>query len=144
MNRALKWKLIVGFVIVFLAGAMTGIFVSASFARHFFFRPDPAAMRERMRHRLRTELSLSDEQLAKISPIIDQTAAQLEEIRADTGRRVHQAFAEANREIAAELTPEQRAKLQKMEARHRRRFHHLRGRRRPAPAATPSPSASAQ
>ena len=33
MNRALQWKLIVGFILVFIAGAITGAFLvrSASF-----------------------------------------------------------------------------------------------------------------
>lgn len=140
MNRALKWKLIVGFVIVFLAGGMTGVFVSASFAHHFFFGPHRGMMSERMRNRLRTELRLSDEQVAKISPIIDKAAAELDAIRLETGKRVHETFAEAHRQIAADLTPEQRAKLQEIEARHRRWFHYAHG----TCESTPEPSPSAQ
>ncbi len=141
MNRALKWKLIVGFVVVFLAGGMTGVFVGASFAHHLFFGPYRSAMRDRIRNRLRVELLLSDDQLAKISPIIDKTAAQLDQIRAETGKRVHETFAEAHREISADLTPEQRARLEKIDARHRRWFRRARGPRPPAPEASPSPSA---
>jgi hypothetical protein len=141
MNSALKWKLIVGFVIVFLAGGTTGVFVSASFAHHLFFGPYHGAIRERLRNRLRTELQLSDDQVAKISPIIDKTAAQLEQIRIETGRRVHETFAEAHREIATDLTPEQRARLQGIEARHRRWFRRAGGRRHRAPSPSPSPSA---
>ncbi len=37
MNRALKWKLIAGFVLVFLAGGMTGAFIVASQTHHLFF-----------------------------------------------------------------------------------------------------------
>ena len=37
MSTALKWKLLVGFVLVFLAGGMTGGFFGASQARHLFF-----------------------------------------------------------------------------------------------------------
>jgi gas vesicle protein len=140
MNSALKWKLIVGFVVVFLAGGMTGVFVGASFAHHLFFGPYRGEMRERIRNRLRVELRLSDEQMAKISPIIDKTAAQLDQIRAETGKRVHETFAEAHREISVDLTPEQRAKLEKINARHRRWFRHARGRHRPAPEASPSAS----
>jgi gas vesicle protein len=140
MNSALKWKLIVGFVVVFLAGGMTGVFVGASFAHHLFFGPYHGAMRDRIRNRLRAELRLSDDQLAKISPIIDRTAAQLEQIRAETGKRVHETFAEAHREISVDLTPEQRARLEKIAARHRRWFHHARGPHRRAPEALPSPS----
>ena len=140
MNRALKWKLIAGFVLVFLAGGMTGAFIVASQTHHLFFGAYHGAISDRMRHRLRTQLRLTDEQMAKISPIIDKTATQLETIRTETGRRVHETFAEAHREIAADLTPEQRAKLQAIEERHRRWFHPMQGpRASPSPEASPSP-----
>jgi len=127
MSAALKWKLVVGFVLVFLAGGMTGAFIAASHTHHLFFGPYHGAISDRMRNRLRVQLKLTDEQMAKISPIIDRAATQLEAIRSETGRRVHQAFAEAHREIATDLTPEQRAKLQTIEERHRRWFHRVRG-----------------
>jgi len=140
MNRALKWKLIVGFVLVFLAGGMTGAFITASQARHLFFGPYHGRISDRIRNRLQVQLRLTDEQLAKISPIIDKTAAQLDTIRAETGKRVRETMAEAHREMAADLTPEQRAKLEQMHTRHRRWMHRARGMHE----ATPEPSASAQ
>jgi Spy/CpxP family protein refolding chaperone len=140
MNGGLKWKLIAGFVLVFLAGIAAGIFLSASFA-HNMLGPDRAHISDRMRNRLRSELRLTDEQLAKISPIIDKTAGDIESIRTETARRVRESFAEAHREIAADLTPEQRQKLQQIEERHRRRFPHRRGSR---PEPTPEQSATAQ
>ena len=91
MNRALKWKLIVGFVLVFVAGGMTGAFLGASHARHLFFaQPHRGMISQRMRDHYRAKLNLTPEQVAKISPIIDKAAAQLEEIRGTTGRRVHE------------------------------------------------------
>jgi hypothetical protein len=33
MNRALQWKLIAGFLLVFVAGGITGAFVGGSYAR---------------------------------------------------------------------------------------------------------------
>jgi hypothetical protein len=140
MSRALKWKLIAGFVLVFLAGGMTGAFIVASQTHRLFFGPYHGAIGERIRHRLRTQLRLTDEQMARISPVIDKTATQLETIRTETGRRVHETFVEAHREIAGDLTPEQRAKLQAIEERHRRWFHRTHGpRESPSPAASPSP-----
>jgi Spy/CpxP family protein refolding chaperone len=140
MNRALKWKLIAGFVLVFLAGGMTGAFIVASQTHHLFFGAYRGAISDRIRHRLRTQLRLTDEQMAKISPIIDKTTTQLETIRTETGRRVHETFAEAHREMAADLTPEQRTKLQAIEERHRRWFHPVLGpRASSSPEASPSP-----
>ena len=133
MNGALKWKLIAGFVLVFIAGSITGGLTAAAMARHFFFGPPHHGLvAERMRERLRAELKLTPEQLTKISPIVDKTGAQLEQIRAETGRRVHDTFAQAHREIALNLTDEQRVRMQKMQQRHRRWIHRLHGGDSPA------------
>jgi len=121
MNRALQWKFIVGFILVFIAGGITGAFLGGLYARHLFFEfHHPALIGARMKERLRTELNLTPEQVAKISPIIDKTAAQLQTVRQDTGRRVHEVITEAHQEMAANLTAEQRQKLQQIEERHRR------------------------
>ncbi len=122
MSTALKWKLLVGFVLVFLAGGMTGAF----FGAHFFFaQHHRGVLGERMRQRLRAELKLSPEQVAKVSPVIDNAAAQLERIRIETGQRVHQTMTQMHRQMAANLTDEQRAKLERIESHHRpwRGFH---------------------
>src|SRR4029079_15048695 len=113
MNGALKWKLVAGFVLVFVAGAIAGAALGGFYARHLFFDVHrPGRVGDRMQERLRTELRLTPEQVAKISPIVDRTAAQLQAIRRDTGRRVHGIMAEAHKEIAVTLTDEQRQKLQ--------------------------------
>ena len=140
MNPALKWKLIAGFILVFLAGGATGVFLGASQTFSFIVGPHhPGFSAERMRNRLRWQLHLTDEQVAKISPLIDKAAAQLETIRMESGRRVRETFAEAHREIAADLTPGQRAKLQEIEARRRHWSHHAHRARESMP--TPSPPA---
>lgn len=140
MNEALKWKLITGFLLVFLAGGVTGAFVAAKTARHHLFATSHHAIAaERMRDRLQAELDLTPEQLAKISPVVDKAAAQLQTIRKDTARRVRDTFAETHRQIAVDLTPEQRVKLEQMRERHHsflRRHHHRRegrGRQPPPP-----------
>ena len=50
-NGGLKWKLIAGFVLVFIAGAMTGVFCAAFYAHHFFgeMHPPPGLMAARMK-----------------------------------------------------------------------------------------------
>ena len=136
MNRALKWKLIAGFLLVFLAGGLTGAFLGASHVRHFFFKHHHRGdIGERMRERLRRELDLTPEQVARISPILDRAAAQLQQMRRDSGQRVREILDETHRQIAPTLTDEQRQKLQRMKERHRRRHHG----RRPHDV-TPEPS----
>jgi hypothetical protein len=139
MNRALQWKLIAGFMLVFVAGGITGAFVGGSYTRHHFLAFHRSELiAGRMKERLRAELSLTPEQVAKISPIVDKTAAQLREIRRDTARRVHETIAEAHRQMAVNLTDEQRQKLQQIQEQHRRR-HHGRFHERRAESPSPTP-----
>jgi gas vesicle protein len=119
MNRGLKWKLIAGFALVFVAGGMTGALIGASHARHLFFNPHPTLLSDRMRHHLRAQLGLTKEQIAKISPSVDKAAAELGEIQRSTGKRVHETIAQEHSEIAPYLTDEQRAKLQELDSRPR-------------------------
>lgn len=140
MNRALQWKLIAGFILVFVAGGISGAFLGGLYAQHHFFAfHRPELIGERMKERLRVELNLTPEQVAKISPITDKTAAQLRDIRRDTARRVHETIAEAHRQMAVNLTDEQRKKLQQIQERHRRWRHHRWPHEFPAesPSATP-------
>lgn len=127
MNGSLKWKLIAGFILVFVAGAMTGVFFASMHARRMFAEfHQPSLVAERMNERLKRELNLTPEQVAAISPMVEKMAAQLEQIRMETGRRVHQTFMDSHREMAAHLTEEQRRKLQEMQARHHA-FHRFPG-----------------
>jgi|SRR5438874_8729724 len=124
MNSALKWKLVAGFLLVFLAGGATGVFISAATAHYFIGTHGHGFAAQAMKSRLQWQLRLTEEQMAKVSPIIEKTGAKLEEIRGDTGRHVRETIAEAHREIAPILTPEQQQRLKQMEERHRRWFHH--------------------
>jgi hypothetical protein len=142
MNSALKWKLIAGFLLVFIAGGATGVFVTMSIAHRFMFAPHPHGfVAQAMKNRLKWQLRLTDQQMAKIEPIIDKTGAQLEQIRGETGKRVHEIIAQAHREIAPNLTPEQQQRLDQITARQRRWMHfHQRPGRMPPGSPEDSPS----
>jgi len=138
MNRALQWKLIAGFLLVFVAGVISGAFLGGMYAQHHFFRlHHPELIGARMKERLRAELNLTPEQVAKISPIIDKAAMQLRDIRRETARRVHETIAEAHRQMAVNLTDEQRQKLQQIEERHRHWHHRRLHEFPPEPSPTP-------
>jgi gas vesicle protein len=125
MNAALKWKLIAGFSLVFVAGGLTGGFVGATHARHFFLGPPHShGLPDRLRERLQRQLELTPDQIGKISPIIDQTASKLESIRFETAQRVRATLEESHRQIAPELTPDQRVKLEEIELSHKKRMLH--------------------
>ena len=124
MNRALKWKLIAGFVLVFVAGGIAGAALGGLYTRHLFFEfHHPRIIGARMKEQFRSELHLTPEQMAKISPIIDKTAAELQQVRRDTAGRVRDIWMEAHRQLAANLTDEQRQKLHQMKERHHRWRH---------------------
>ena len=38
MNRALQWKLIAGFILVFVAGGISGAFLGGLYVQHHFFQ----------------------------------------------------------------------------------------------------------
>lgn len=121
MNTSLKWKLVVGFLLAFVAGGATGGFLAASHARHL--RADFANphrwLAERMRSRMQAELDLTPEQIEKTAPIFDHGASELEKIHAETRERVQQIMAESGRALAPLLTDAQRAKLDALEKRPR-------------------------
>ena len=139
MNRALKWKLTAGFILAFVAGAVTGAAVGGMHARHVFFEfHHPELIGVKMKEQFRSELDLTPDQLAKISPIIDKTAADLQKVRCDTGGRVREIWMEAHQQIAANLTDKQRQKLQQMKERHHR-WRHQHGLPEFAPEMSPTP-----
>ena len=144
MNSALKWKLIAGFLLVFVAGAATGVFATMAIGHHFMFlqHPPPGVFAQTMKNRLRWQLRLTDEQMGKIGPIIDKTGAQIEQIRGDTGKNVRDVINEAHREIGQYLTPEQQQRLKQMEERRRQWMQHHPAWHRngpPAPETSPAP-----
>jgi Spy/CpxP family protein refolding chaperone len=126
MNSGLKWKLAVAFLLVFVAGVVTGTLAGAIHARRIFMvgPPHTGQLAEHMREHLRRELNLSDEQVAQIAPVVDATVAKLEAIRTETAQRVHQAMQESHNELAPHLTAEQQKKLAELEQEHRRQFRH--------------------
>src|SRR4029453_14750468 len=141
MNEALKWKLVAGFLLVFVAGGIAGAALGGLYARHLFFEfHHPRMASAQIKEPFGAELSLTPDQVTKVSPIIDKAAQQLQEVRRSTGKRVREIMGEAHREIAANLTDEQRQKLEQMKERHHR-WRHRRGPREfvpESPSATPS------
>lgn len=144
MNSALKWKLIAGFLLVFMAGGATGVFMTMAIGHHFMFEHRPPGMAAQMiKNRLRWQLKLTDDQMAKISPIVEKTGAQLEQIRGDTGKRVREIIGQSHREISQYLTPEQQERLKQMEQRQHHWMQHRGGmwrRNNSPPAASPETS----
>jgi hypothetical protein len=59
MNKSLRWKLILAFVLIFLAGAACGFFGAVHMHRAFFAHMAPDSMAQHMKERMRVELRLT-------------------------------------------------------------------------------------
>lgn len=126
MNSALKWKLAFAFLLVFVAGGMTGAFFGFHHLRHHVILGPPHSgdVPDRMREHLRRTLGLSADQEKKVAPIVDATSAKLETIRVETAERVRTVMEDSKKEIAPLLTPEQQKKLDQLESEHRKMMLH--------------------
>jgi Spy/CpxP family protein refolding chaperone len=126
MRIGANTRIVVALVLVFLAGIASGVFAGAWHARHVFAGRHGERMGERMREHLQHQLKLTPAQLQEMNPIFDDLARQLQEIRAESGRRVSETMARAHEQLAAHLTPAQQGELRQIEQRHEgmMRRHH--------------------
>src|SRR5262250_2366921 len=118
MNPRSRWLAILALLAIFAAGGVTGWLVRP------MMRPPrgPAhgeSLATHMQNRLTRELSLTPDQVTKASPIIAETASQVESARKNVDEQMVRAFDDMNTKLGAFLTPEQMTKL--MALRDRRR-----------------------
>lgn len=127
MNKSRTALIALYAILIFVAGAVTGAFVAPIVGRSFMRLPDSHHMSHVMLARLRSGLDLTDEQMAKIKPLVENACGDMETIHHETMQRVLNRMAETNAKISAFLTPEQKMKFERMQAEHRlqiRHFHH--------------------
>jgi hypothetical protein len=130
MNKSWWIKGALYAVLIFLAGAVTGTLLAPWLGRTFMRPAQPRELAFHMLDRLQSSLHLTDEQKAKIKPIIEATAADMETIRRQTAARVHQRIAQTNGQISALLSPEQKIQFKKIEEEHRQRLREFHQRHR--------------
>jgi Spy/CpxP family protein refolding chaperone len=120
----LRWKLILAFVLVFIAGAAVGFFGAVHLGPPFMFHHVLSrSIGEHMKEHLRAQLKLTPEQVEQIAPIVDEATTNLEAKREQTGREVRAIFEDMHKRISPFLTPDQRNLLEQMEQRHRQMMH---------------------
>ncbi len=129
MNR--PWKVIFAFPIVFLAGAIFGGALAPRWLRVVRLQnlQNRPPFTERMMQRLDSELKLTDAQKESILPIVKRMAEETQRMRRDGAQTYRTVMDGYNAEIALQLTPEQRAKLDDMRRRFRERMERFRERR---------------
>jgi Spy/CpxP family protein refolding chaperone len=120
MNSSLRWKLILAFALVFIAGGACGFFAAMhSPAWMQFHHPPPGSLAQHMKDHLAHELKLTQQQADQIAPIVDRATSQLEAKREQSSREIRAIFQQLHTDISPILTPEQRDRLARMEQRHR-------------------------
>jgi hypothetical protein len=122
MNPIARWKIVFSLAAIFFAGSVTGALFTISIAKHEVRRQsDPTQWFQLTMTRWKTRLHLTASQEEKLKPIVEATVNELRSLRASDLRQTDDILSRAQARIDPELTPEQRARLQKMrEARKRR------------------------
>jgi hypothetical protein len=107
-----RWKTVLLSAVVFLCGGLLGsgltlIYIGAR-VRHIIEHPEKAPAM--LTARLKSRLSLSDDQARKVAEILRQRQIALQAIRREVHPRVALEIEKAREEITAVLTPEQAKK----------------------------------
>jgi Spy/CpxP family protein refolding chaperone len=145
MNQ--PWKVIVVLLGIFVAGGVTGGFVTLRVVRERFSnRPMPEEWAPRHLKRLVDRLALTPEQQEQIRPIVRHNMEQLNRLRNQSLAETQMRIESMQRDIAQKLTPEQRVAFERMnrelrEAREAREKNERAKRPRPdrRPDAPPQP-----
>ena len=121
-----KWKIILAMLGIFVAGAATGAFVALGTVKKMAERRGlnqlPAPWSPQQLRRLAEALSLTDEQLKKIRPIVRRNMEDMGRLRQFTAGEMRRNLERLEREISAELTPEQQDKFREMQEMMRKRI----------------------
>lgn len=129
MNK--NWKVILTFIGIFAAGAVTGILVAPSFFRNVAeWRAQHSPARSQFQgqlgrqffSRITEQLDLTPEQREKIKPIEQRMIAELRRLRRETQRETELVIKQTQEEISAVLTPEQRVQFEERIAKGRERI----------------------
>ena len=125
MNR--PWKIIVVLVGIFIAGGVTGAFIALAVDKSGSGRryaPDqwvPA----RLRH-MTERLELTPAQVDRIRPIMKREGEELSRLREQGFRETRIILERMEKDISAELTPEQRPKFDELNKEIRERIRRKR------------------
>jgi len=138
MTNISKNKLILSLALIFVAGGVSGaVLTLGSTSKQS--SPKPPSMErvcDHMKKRLQARLSLTDEQLTKISPVLEKTARELELIHRRHIRDVELVFEKSNEELALHLSPEQQRKLEEY-SRERKAYFERSNKNRDGKSRTP-------
>jgi hypothetical protein len=145
MNGITKGKAVVYLVAIFVAGLLAGGFTGFGFGRRAFVRPpSPRMMSAHLLNHLKSELRLTDDQTARIAPLVEQTSAAIGAIHESSGKNVLALIENCDQQIGSFLNEEQKLKLADMQKQRQESFDKSfkggHGRRPPPPPDRAPPS----
>ena len=112
-----RLKLWVGLIVLFGAGALTGIVATClfmDFERTHRGERGPAAQHERIMKRLTQELSLTPQQQTEIEPIVSRAHVAILELRFAHQAEIEQILAKGMAELKEKLSSAQQPELDRM------------------------------
>jgi Spy/CpxP family protein refolding chaperone len=127
MKRFGKLKIILCLAGIFLAGVVTGMFVSFQVVRHMM--PSQSRMADRWDGELQSRLNLSPEQTQQVRPFITNAIGNF---KITLGNDALAALSNCNSQIAGVLTPEQRTQFDQMDKEQREFIERAFGESKPA------------
>jgi len=138
MTQFSKWKTIGYAASIFAAGGVSGGAIGVYYARSRLLASQPVpvakdAIAMRIMSHLGHRLNLTPDQAAKIRPIADDAAAQIEQIIGVRAGEVTAILDKAYAQISPILTPDQRARLDEIVKERREMLQRLPGHRRLPP-----------
>lgn len=134
MNYLTKNKIALYLAVIFMAGGITGTVIAWGSAKGKFSQPPSMdKVCTKMQDRLKSQLELTPDQLERIQPILDRTSQEMRAIHEKTMKEIDEAIQRSHAEIARELNPEQRRKLEALQQ-ERRELMEKRLKRPPGPS----------
>jgi len=126
------WKVILAFVGIFIAGAVFGGFFALRIGQKMVQRADPRAgqrpgqsqppmppLAVQILRRFADRLELTDVQRDKVAPIVNRAEEELSRQRRESLEQTEAILRRVQQEFRAELTPDQRRRLDRMEQNQR-------------------------
>lgn len=118
MNSLTKSKVIAYLAVIFIAGGATGAVITLNSARERDVQPPSMEKTcNRLQDRLVSKLALTEEQVARLQPVFDETAEALRTVHSNALCNTDRILRDAHEKIARELTTEQKAKLAEFDTR---------------------------
>ena len=128
--QKLKPWLVMG--LIFVVGMVTGASLMIGMGPHFRHPPGEREMKNHWMMMLVHRLNLTDDQQAKIQPILTDAENQIHSVHGEEIGRISKIMETANSQISSLLTPDQQTEMKKLESEREKMFSgHMGGRRGP-------------